>query len=246
MKTISILTLKGGTGKTTTAQTLAYILRNKGYKVLLIDADSQANLTKLERIENDLSIYDLLINEADIKKVIEDDFITGSPQLPSKQDEIQISTLKDALKKVSKVYDYCIIDNAPTITKLLMCMLCASDYLLIPSDTQYLSAFSIKDIYKLYINIKKSYNQKLELLGVFLIKYKANQKAQQGIRESIKDLTEALKIKFFETYIHESAKINEAQIKGKNLIEYDPKCKAKATQDYINLIDEILKEIGER
>lgn len=136
MKVISIYNFKGGTGKTSLSFLLGNYLALKGNKVLLIDSDPQSSLTKSFPEENSKTIYDLLSESSTIKDCIREVkenlfLISGSFRTLKIQNNVLHSFIKDNLKGLK--FDYCLIDNSPTLNNLVVSCLQASDLVLIPS-----------------------------------------------------------------------------------------------------------------
>lgn len=136
MKIISIYNFKGGTGKTSLSFLLGNYLALKGKKVLLLDSDPQSSLTKSFPEENSKTIYDLLSESSSIKECIREvkenlSLISGSFRTLKIQNNVLHSFVKDSLKGLK--FDYCLIDNSPTLNNLVVSCLQASDLILIPS-----------------------------------------------------------------------------------------------------------------
>ena len=138
MYKITISNLKGGVGKTTTTVNLAYSFMHLGKKILVVDADPQANATPffLPR-KTDRSIKDVYRNPAHVKRSIyrtrygNIDIIPGSTEL-EEDDASQIDVIKKALDTVADRYDICLIDTRPAFEQLTITCICAADLVLTP------------------------------------------------------------------------------------------------------------------
>ena len=254
MKVICIANQKGGIGKTTTATSLATILSDKGYKTLLIDSDLQGNSTDTFRakFEGVSTLYDVLLEEhpANINDVIQHtemgDIIASDPLLREADSKLSskgisgYKILKNALTNLTG-YDFVIVDTAPTVNMILRNVLVSSDYVIIPITAD---RYGFQGLYEFNILIQdaKELNEKLKIAGIVLVRYNARTILAREVRESLLNETRTMGMKLFDTSIRECNKVKEAQTLQSTLIKYDRNC--SAAKDYINLVDELLKEIG--
>lgn len=251
---ISVANQKGGIGKTTTATSLASILSTKGYKTLLIDSDLQGNSTDTFRakFEGVATLYDILLEDppANINDIIQHtemgDIIASDPLLreaDSKLSSKGISGYKILRKALTNLtgYDFIIIDTAPTVNMVLRNVLVASDYVIIPITAD---RYGFQGLYEFNILIQdaQELNQKLKIAGIVLVRYNGRTILAREVRESLIAEAQTLGTKLFETSIHECNKVKEAQTMQSTLIKYDRTC--SAAKDYMDLVDELLKEIG--
>ena len=182
-KIIGVANQKGGVGKTTTAVNLAAALGVLEKKVLLIDADPQANATSGLGIEEvNFSTYNLLEHSADVKDCIQK---TSSPNLdlvPSHIDlvaaEIELVDrdkreymLKKALEEVKSEYDYIIIDCAPSLGLITVNALTAADSVIIPIQCEYFALEGLGKLLNTVKNVQKIHNYVFVLAGFFLSMY---------------------------------------------------------------------------
>lgn len=251
---ISVANQKGGIGKTTTATSLATILSDKGYKTLLIDSDLQGNSTDTFRakFEGVSTLYDVLLEEhpANINDVIQHteigDIIASDPLLREADSKLSskgisgYKILKNALTNLTG-YDFVIVDTAPTVNMILRNVLVSSDYVIIPITAD---RYGFQGLYEFNILIQdaKELNEKLKIAGIVLVRYNARTILAREVRESLLNETRTMGMKLFDTSIRECNKVKEAQTLQSTLIKYDRNC--SAAKDYINLVDELLKEIG--
>lgn len=247
-KVISVTLQKGGVGKSTTSQALGSILGSKGNKVLLIDMDSQGNLSYscgIARAEK--TIYEVISNQCNIIDAIQKkkyyDVIPADISLTNATLELKPSdnlVLKNKIDMIKGDYDFIIIDTPPSLGVLSINSLMASDYLVIPTEP---SSYSLQGISELHDTVKavQGSNKDLKILGILLIKYNNRTILNRQIKEMIQEFADRMNIKLFDTTISESITVRESQAMQEDLIDYAPK--SRPALDYIDLTDEIIKEL---
>lgn len=145
MQVISIINQKGGAGKTTTAHNIACGLRLQAKKVLLLDLDSQCNLTFALNAKFKNNIYDVLTGKIPINEAIINDFIAGSQHLVTLQNKKGAECiLKYILQKLEPIYDYVIIDTPPALGIVTINALTASDYVIITTTSDIFAIQGIR------------------------------------------------------------------------------------------------------
>lgn len=248
MNIISIVNQKGGTGKTTTAINLGASLVKLGKKILLIDADPQANLTTGIGIKDkDKTIYDCLVNDAPIKECIYKTGIENLYIIPSSiqlaNAEIELSSvlgresvLKDAVCSSSLDYDYILIDCNPSLGLLTVNALTVCDNVLIPLEPSIFSFQGVDNLIKIINLIQKKLNSKINILGVLLTRVDSRTNISKNFESQLKEI---FKNKVFDTLIHQNVKIVEAQVEKKTIIEYDKQ--SKGAKEYLQLAKEVVK-----
>lgn len=255
MKVITIANQKGGIGKTTTATTMAGILQERGYKVLLIDADPQRNSTAVYNAKTDgeATLYDVLAGNPriDINEAIqhtENGDIVASDKLMRDADIIflqdsanGIYRLQDALEKLDKSYDYVIIDTNPTIDRIMYNALVCADHVIIPTSAALFGVMGLSDLVETMSAIKKRSNPKLDILGILIVAYKGNTNFAKSVREQLNSVAEQIGTKIFKTPIRASIKVEESQASMTPLNRYAPKC--TSCIDYNTFIDELLEMV---
>lgn len=206
-KIISIYNNKGGVGKTTTTKYLAEHLVNEGKRVLLIDMDPQANLSRnflgdnFNPYGNELSVYDLLLNDNnnvdDIKKQIKDnlDIIPSNDKHTESNNEmLQQAIRKNPATRLStkiknnNEYDYILIDSAPTKDLLATNSLTASDEVFIPISMDKYAIDGVNGVLTLIMNVKSEFNNNLKIAGIFLNAGKTGDMYDQLHDELLKQL----------------------------------------------------------
>ena len=234
---ITIANRKGGVGKTTTTLNLAYSLKELGKKVLVIDLDPQANLTRcfdVENTENIKTIGHLLITEMEEEEsyLVEDytksydeiDIIPSSIYLSAVETQMRIETgseriLSEIVNQAKEHYDYILIDTSPSLNILTINALCASDSVLIVADTQLFAIVGIGELLKTIQKIKKRVNPKLKVQGILLTMCENRTNLSKTLTEQVEEMFQK-KIKVFQTKIPKTVKVGEAIYSGQSIKKY--------------------------
>ena len=243
--TIAVLSLKGGTGKTTTVRTLADVLRRVGLDVLAVDLDPQGNLSDYFDVPSDASpsVADVLSGDAKVKEAVYDGGIVPAT-LNLAEVERSLSgkmgrevVLKKALRDVRRQHDVILIDCPPALGLLTINGLVASDYALISSEAQYFALQGVNGAVELIEQVREYYNDDLELVGVLL--NIADMRTTHS-RDAYTQLQEVFGEKVFASVIRSSIAYAESAEKALSILEYRPDLGA----DYLALADEVLSRIG--
>lgn len=249
-KVISIVNRRGGAGKTVTAQTLSAGLYKKGYKTLLIDLDSQSNLTfDTGAKPTDKTALEVIIGactpEEAIQSTQQGDIIPASPAL-SRADLIVEGTgkeyrLREALEDL-RGYDLIIIDTPPALGVLTINALTASDYAIIPMQAEVHSLQGLTLLYMEAIQTVRKYtNKDLKILGIVITRYNGRAILSKNMRAQIEALAEDLDTKVLAQPIRECIALREAQALQQDVLTYAPR--SNATADYKALINEVEREV---
>ena len=234
---ITIANRKGGVGKTTTTLNLAYSLKELGKKVLVIDLDPQANLTRcfdVGNTENIKTIGHLLITELEEEEnyLAEDyiisydniDIIPSSVYLSAVETQMRIETgseriLSEIVNQVKECYDYILIDTSPSLNILTINAFCASDSVLIAADTQLFAVVGINELLKTVKKIKKRVNHKLKIQGILLTMCENRTNLSKTMAGQVEEMFQK-KIKVFQTKIPKTVKVGEAIYSGQSIKKY--------------------------
>jgi chromosome partitioning protein len=244
--TIAVLSLKGGTGKTTTVRTLADVLRRVGLDVLTIDLDPQGNLSDYFDVPADASptIADVLSGDFKVKEATHDGgIVPASPILAEVERSLSGKmgrelVLKKALRDARKQHDVVLIDCPPALGLLTINGLVAADWALISSEAQYFALQGVQGALEVIEQAKEYYNADLEFLGVLM--NIADMRTVHS-REAYAQLKQAFGEKVFETVIRSSIAYAESAERATSILDYRP----DLGTDYVDLASEVLKRIGQ-
>lgn len=245
MKIFSIINHKGGVAKTTSVQNIAAGLAEKKSRVLMVDLDPQANLTKgfgIFKVEKniyhsfskniDLPILEVKKNLSIVPSSI--DFAGIEIEISNKLARERI--LQNHLAKLNGQYDYCFLDCPPSLGLITINALVAAHEVIIPLEAEFYAFQGLDSIFKVIGDVKSAINPNIAIKGVFLTKVKERRSITFAIRDEIKKhLGELL----METEIRENVAIVESQANGVDIFQYDKNC--NGAKDYKKLITELLK-----
>lgn len=232
-KIIAIANQKGGVGKTTTAFNLGACLSMEGKKVLLIDADPQANSTSglgIEPEETDASIYECLVDDYPVADAALDTPVEKLKLIPSRIDlvgaEVELMNLPDREKKMADIlapvkdqYDYILIDCSPSLGIITVNALTAADSVIIPVQAEYFALEGISKLLNTIRIIKSRLRPQLEIEGFLLTMYDARLRLANQIFEELKSHFGNM---VFTTVIPRNIKLSESPSHGLPVILYDP------------------------
>ncbi len=248
-KIISVTNQKGGVGKTTTTVNLAASLGALEKKVLLVDADPQANATSSLGLNNDdfeINIYQVFEHIGDIKKSI---IKTNSPNLfiiPSHIDLVAVEIelvdkpnremmLKNALNKVSDEFDYILIDCPPSLGLITLNALSASNSIIIPIQCEYFALEGLGKLLNTIKSIQKIHNNSLEIEGMLLTMYDSRLRLSKQVVEEVKKHFYNM---VFNTIISRNVRLGEAPSFGETIINYD--ASSKGANNYLKFAEELI------
>lgn len=250
-KIIAIANQKGGVGKTTTAINLAASLAALEYKILIVDADPQANSTSgfgfdVRNIKT--SVYECLVDDVVASDITLTTEIKGLDILPSNIDlvgaEIEMLNLPNREKKLKQVlegvkenYDFVLIDCSPSLGLLTVNSLSAADSVIIPVQCEY---FALEGLGKLLNTVKiiqSRLNPDLEIEGFLLTMYDSRLRLSNQVVEEVRKHFQGM---VFDTIIQRNVKLSEAPSFGKPALLYD--ANSKGSVNYLNLGRELLQK----
>ena len=250
-KIIAIANQKGGVGKTTTSVNLAASLGVLEKKVLLIDADPQANATSglgidVEGVEK--GTYQLLEHTASASEVI---LQTESPNvdiIPSHIDLVAIEIelvdkeareymLRKALADIKNDYDFVLIDCAPSLGLLTLNALTAADSVLIPIQCEYFALEGLGKLLNTIKSVQKIHNDGLDIEGLLLTMYDSRLRLSNQVVEEVKKHFDEM---VFKTIIQRNVRLSEAPSYGESIISYD--AGSKGANNYLSLANELIEK----
>jgi chromosome partitioning protein len=242
--TITVLSQKGGTGKTTTVRTLADAYRRAGLEVLCVDLDPQGNLSDYFDVPPDAAptVADVLAGQARAPEAVHSDVLPANLGLA--EAELVLAgkmgrelTLKRGLREVKRAYDLVLVDCPPSLGLLTVNALVAADHALITSEAEYFSLQGVEQALEVVELAKESLHPDLDWLGVVL--NIADMRLVHS-REALKSLQERFGSRVFESVIRRSVRYAESAERGVSILDYAPDLGA----DYLALAAEVLGRLG--
>lgn len=247
-KTFVFVNQKGGVGKTTSAINIGAYMALEGKKTLLVDFDSQGNMTSGVGIEREKpTIYDLMAGTTSAEKVVRKSVIPGLFVIPASIDlsgaaielvdqEEREYFLKKALAPIKDNYDYILIDCPPSLGILTLNGLVAADAVLIPLQCEYFALEGLTLLLQTVKRVQKSLNPELDIGGIFFTMYDSRTRLAQDV---VHQVTSYFKERVFTTIIPRNIRLSEAPSHGLPICKYDALC--VGARSYEKLAKEVLE-----
>ena len=251
-KVIAIANQKGGVGKTTTAINLAASLAVLEKKVLIIDADPQANTTSGLNFSPDndqeRTLYEVMVDQIDIRNTLIQTEIANLHMIPSHINlvgaEIQLvdatdreSRIKNALAAIKNDYDYIIIDCSPSLGLITVNSLAAADSVMIPVQPEFFALEGLGKLLQTIRLVQNGINPDLNIEGFVVTMFDGRTKVHNQVLGELKDHFGNM---VFKSIIQRNIRLSEAPSHGKPIILYDVIC--NGTTNYLNLAKEVLEK----
>jgi chromosome partitioning protein len=250
-KIIAIANQKGGVGKTTTSVNLAASLGVLEKKVLLIDADPQANATSglgidVENVE--VGTYQLLEHTIAAKDAIVPSNSPNLDLIPAHIDLVAIEIelvdkdkreymLKKAIQELKKDYDFILIDCAPSLGLLTLNALTAADSVIIPIQCEYFALEGLGKLLNTVKSVQKIHNKNLDIEGLLLTMYDSRLRLSNQVVDEVKKHFDEM---VFKTIIQRNVRLSEAPSYGESIISYD--AGSKGANNYLSLAQELIEK----
>ncbi len=254
---ITVANQKGGVGKTTTVMNLGVALVKKGKRVLLVDGDPQSNLTSylgvtpgeppfeslqtldevyLSKRPIDARARHLYITptQSGVDLIASDKALSGVEYYLFTHSDREV-ILSRFFETIRDDYDFIILDTPPSLNLLTMNSLCASQYVLIPVQTEFFSLEGIVKIREAIEDVRSRWNSDIAILGVLPTQFSNRRKLTQEVIEALK---RELGSQLFDAVIHDNAAIAESSGHAQSVLEYDRS--SRGAQDYVLAAEEVL------
>lgn len=254
-KVISIANQKGGVGKTTTAINLAASLAVLEKKVLVIDADPQANTTSGLNFSPDngekRTLYEVMIGEIDVEDALIQTEISNLHMIPSHINlvgaEVELyeadnreSIMRTALEPIRDKYDYIIIDCSPSLGVTTINCLVASDSVIIPVQPEFFALEGLGKLLQTIRLVQNGVNPDLTIEGFVVTMFDGRTKVHTQV---VRELRDHFNDMVFRTIIQRNIRLSEAPSHGKPIVLYD--VMSNGTTNYLNLAKEVLEHNGQ-
>ena len=243
---ISIINHKGGTGKTTSAVNISACLADLGYKVLLVDLDSQANSSQALISDKDYTI----LNAIKDKKIDTNQLFHYNDKLSLLSASLDLHILEKELsdiviarekiflnlfKPIQDSFDFIILDNPPSLSYIALYSIVCSEKVLIPLEAEFFSQTRLDNLILFFDEAKKGYDLNSEILGIFFTKYSDNTRLSEHFSTMIND---DYKYLLLSSKIRKNVKLGEAHLNGQTILDYSNT--SSGAVDYKQLTNEIL------
>ena len=246
-KVITLVNQKGGVGKTTTAINIGAYIAEAGKKVLLVDFDSQGNMSSGVGVNKKKpTVYELMAGQASCDEAIKHtaltnlDVISASIDLSAAAIELvglenREFYLKNAIAPVRDKYDYIIIDCPPSLGLLTLNGLAAADEVLVPMQCEYFALEGLTLLLQTVKKVQNGINKDLKIGGIFFTMYDSRTKLAEQV---VKEVISYFKDYVFNTMIPRNIRLSEAPSHGEPICLYDPAC--IGAKSYKKLAEEVI------
>jgi len=254
MKTICFANHKGGVGKTTSTLSVGQVLASRGLRILLIDSDSQTNLSMSFDRQGSRHLGELLESDGkvSITELIEPvgeglHLVAASPRLQMVEKLMAGSSglefiLREALETVEEQFDYCLIDTPPSLGGITYSGLIAADAVFVPMQPEYFGYNGLTSLLQACVRVRKHYNPRLKVGGIFFTKYSPSYRSSMHHQYvNLINEDEQLGPLVMDVSIRQNNKLGEAQAMHETILAYAPD--SNGALDYISLTDELLTRL---
>ena len=249
----AVINQKGGVAKSTTVQSMGAGLQRKGYKVLLLDMDSQGNLSLSVGADKSMgipSILEVLTNELPITDAIQT--IRGTDIVPATISLAGIDMvlnemgkeyrLKEAVAPIKDKYDFILIDTPPALGILTINALTCADNVVVPAEADVYSIEAVGQLSNTINAVKQYTNKDLSIVGILLTRYSGRAIISKALKDMIDTTAQCLNTKLFDAKIRECIAIKEAKAQKQDIFSYAGS--SNAAIDYGAFVAEYLENIG--
>ncbi len=255
MITYVVANRKGGVGKSTTAAALFNWLEKHGKKTLLIDLDSQCNVSygfgfDVDADPNMKTVANVFAGEASLEDVLKNSHTLYGKVVPGADNLVDFDNgseqikvnLRNALATVKDDFDYCVLDAPPSLGRLTVAAMLAADYVIIPVLADIFSVQGLNKMVQILDSVKE-YNKSIKVSGILLTRNNERLVLTKALTDMLTEMAEQMGSKVFETSIREGVVVREAMASQVGLFEYDPTMKNNVTKDYDKFVKELLVEV---